>query len=446
MNIFKLSWFNLKANALSTVLNIILLSFGIGIIAVLLLTGFQLEQKLTANSKNIDAVVGAKGSPLQLILSSVYHIDFPTGNIPLEEVKELLKNRAIKRAVPMALGDSYENFRIVGTDTSFYGLYELEIDEGALFANLFDVNIGANVAKIKGLKLGDKIKGSHGLTTDGDVHDEHDFTITGILKPTGSVADNLVLTSIATVWATHEEHDHADDAPHSTDTTHKHAEEHNHDKHSHDHDAAEHIHGEDCDHGEEEPFHENVPYLESKRENREITALLIQYRGPAAIVSFPRFVNQQTIMQAASPAMESARLFSLIGVGLKSLQAFGILIVIISALSVFISLYNSLKDRKYDLAIIRTMGASRLKLFTLIILEGLFLSAIATIVGILWAHLALEWVGSLQDSEQARLTGFIFIAEEVKLIIAGIVVGIVAALLPAIQAYKTDISRILAKK
>ncbi len=435
MNLFKLSWFNLKANALSTALNILLLSFGIGVIAVLLLTGYQLEKKLTSNAKNIDAVVGAKGSPLQLILSSIYHIDFPTGNIPLEEVRGLLTNRAIKKAVPLALGDSYENFRIVGTDSSFLSLYELEIEQGTLFSNLFEVNIGANVAKIKGLKVGDKIKGSHGLTTDGDVHDEHDFTISGIYKATGSVADNLVLTSITTVWATHEEHDHSDDTDASdTSGTHKHEEE-----------GHKHNHEEDVHSGEEEPFHENVHYLESKRENREITSLLIQYRGPAAIVSFPRFVNQQTIMQAASPAMESARLFSLIGVGLKSLQAFGILIVIISALSVFISLYNSLKDRKYDLAIIRTMGASKLKLFTLIILEGLFLSAIATFIGIAWAHIALEWVGSLQDAEQARLTGLIFIADEVKLIIGGIVVGVIAALLPAIQAYKTDISRILAK-
>ena len=116
MNLLKLSGSYIKTKPLNTLLNIVLLALGIAIITVLLLASKQVEKSLTQNSRGIDLVVGAKGSPLQIILSSIFHIDYPTGNIPLSEAKQLSRNRLIKNTIPLSLGDSYQGYRIVGTN------------------------------------------------------------------------------------------------------------------------------------------------------------------------------------------------------------------------------------------------------------------------------------------------------------------------------------------
>ncbi|MND32436.1 FtsX-like permease family protein [compost metagenome] len=440
MNLIKLSWYNLKANILSTLLNVLLLSFGIGIIALLMLVSDQIGKKLENNSKGIDVVVGAKGSPLQLILSSIYHIDFPTGNIKLSEAEAIMRNPSVKMAVPVGLGDSFEQFRIVGTNPKFAELYELKLAQGKPFDSLFEVNIGANVARVKHLKVGDTFHGSHGLSEGGEEHHEHDYKVTGIFEENGSVADNLVLTSMESIWGMHESVETADHDAHG----HKQGEIETAKKDTEEVDEMKLVH--DQFHGEAPLTQTPTPHSdEPETDDHEITALLIKYRSPVSVVTFPRFINNETNMQAASPAQESARLFSLIGVGVNALQWFAGLIIVISIFSVFISLYNSLKDRKYDLAIIRTIGASRSKVFLLIITEGLLLAAIATVIGLLWSHGALEIIGKYQDAEQTKLTGLAFVKDEYKLIAGGLIIGLIASVIPAIQAYKTDISKTLAE-
>jgi putative ABC transport system permease protein len=399
MNILKISLRSIVANPLTAILNILLIAFGVGIITILLLASNQIGNTLDNNAKDIDLVVGAKGSPLQLILSSIFYIDFPTGNIPLKDAETLEHNPQVKIAVPLALGDNYNGFRIAGTDSGFIRLYGLKLAVGKFWKNDFDVAIGATVAETQHLKIGDHFFGAHGLTGNGDIHKNHAYLVTGILTPQSNVTDNIVLTNVSSVWRMHETKEvHADGKP------------------------------EAYENGE-----------------REITSLLIQYRSPMSVVLFPRMVNQSTSMQAASPAFESARLFSLIGVGVDTLRWFAILIIIISAISVFVSLYNSLKERKYDLAIMRTMGASRTKLFLIVITEGICLTVIGAITGLLTGHLVLQVIGHYQDSSQAKLSGAVFLTGEIYLIGVGFGIGLLAALLPAIRAYRSDISKILAQ-
>jgi putative ABC transport system permease protein len=404
MSPLKISWKSIWSKPLSSVLNIILIAFGTGILTILLLASKQISDKLENNSKDIDLVVGAKGSPLQLILSSIYYIDFPTGNIPLKEAQELARSPFVKKAVPLALGDNYNGVRIVGTDSNFVGIYKLKVKEGKFWQGDFETTIGSSVAKNQKLKIGDTFYGAHGLTGSTDVHKTHAYKVAGILTPQGNVTDNLILTNISSVWKMHD-----------------------HEEEEHDHDSK---------HKEKE-----APEIQ----NKEITSLLIQYRSPMSVVMFPRMVNESTNMQAASPAQESTRLFSLIGVGVDTLQWFALLIMFIAAISVFINLYNSLKERSYDLAIMRTLGASRAKLFLIVIAEGIMLTLAGTIIGIALGHLALEFIGSNQESSQARLTGLILLSDEAYLFVAGLAIGIFAAIIPAVQAYRSNISKILSK-
>lgn len=411
MNLFSLSWNYIKSKPLNTVLNILLMSLGIAIILVLLLLNSQLEENLGKNKRGVDLVVGAKGSPLQLILANVYHIDFPTGNIKLKEAKALTRNRLIKSAIPLALGDNYRSFRIVGTNHDYVNLYQAEIEEGTLWKNNLDVTLGANVAKRLGLKVGDDFFGAHGMSVSDLEHDEAKYSVIGILAESNSVLDNLILTNIESVWQVH-------------------------------------------DHDEEEHGHEEGPALGSAYEtgfpegdeDAEITSMLVQFRSAMGAVQLPRIINANTNMQAASPAFETQRLFSLLGIGVNMIRSFAYIIIVIAGLSIFISLYNALKDRKYDLAIMRSLGASRSKLFVHVIIEGVIITLLGGLFGFVLGHALVEILaGYYEKSEEVGITGLVFVNQELIVLLLSIGIGVLSALLPAFSAYRTDISKVLAQ-
>lgn len=405
MNIFVLVWSYLKAKPLNTVLNITLLALGIAVITVLLLFNKQLEEKISANAKGIDLVVGAKGSPLQLILCNIFHIDYPTGNINLKEAEQISRSRLIKRAVPLALGDSYQAYRIVGTTPAYIELYHLELAEGEWWNQELETTIGAQVADGLKLKVGDTFQSTHGLADGGSSHEDQKFVVRGILKRTNTVADNLILTSVETVWHVHE---HA--APDSTGVA-----------------------------------SQLIPTHPAGDSTREVTSLLIQYRSPMAAIQLPRMINGESRLQAASPAFETARLFSILGVGFDILTGFAYVLIFISALSVFIALYNSLKERRYDLAIMRSMGASKAKLFMNVLLEGVTLTFLGSVFGLLLGHGILITLGAaVEQTQKAGITGMVFYSAEWIILAGSLLLGIICALIPALQAYRTDISKVLA--
>jgi len=414
MSLLTLVWNYLRARPLNTGINILLLSLGIAVITILLLFSRQMEQKLQDNVRGVDLVIGAKGSPLQLILCNIFHIDFPTGNIKLAEAEKISRNRLIKTAIPLALGDSYNTFRIVGTNSEYPKLYKAEIGKGNWWKQDLEVTIGANVEQSLKLGIGDEFTSSHGLTMGGSSHNDHKYKVTGILQRTNSVIDNLILTNVESIWKMHEEHDRlASQSVVSTDPR--------------------------------VVYSRLVPSVPVSDSVVEITSLLVLYRSPLAAVQLPRLVNSQTALQAASPAFESSRLFSILGVGIDVLLGFAYVLILISALSIFIALYNSLKERRYDLAIMRSMGASRSKLFASLLLEGGLLTLGGSLVGLLLGHGVLMLLSSLvEETSKAGITGLVFYGEEGIILGASLLLGLMCALIPAIQAYRTDISRVLA--
>jgi len=412
MNLILLSAKNVIAKPLSSLLSVILFGFGVSIIISILLVSSFLRNEITRNAQGIDLVVGAKGSPLQIILASVFHIDFPTGNISLSDADELTKHRLIASAIPLSLGDSYEGYRIIGTTEKYAEMYAAEIADGAWFSDELTATVGATVAERLGIQLGDELNSAHGLSEGGSTHDEHPFKVVGIMKPTGSVLDQLILVSVQSVWAVHghdEEHDHEDPAAHDIVELPK----------------------------------LNLRVTKEQLEEEDVTSLLITYRSPMAAVQLPRIVNGTSNLQAASPPFETARLFSIIGVGVDVVNILGLVIVILSASSVFIALFNSLKERKYELAIMRSMGASRLTIFMLILAEGLVLSIIGSLFGFALAHIGFLILGS--SMEQVEMSDLFFVSEEYLVMAGSLAVGIFASVIPAILAYKSDISETLSK-
>lgn len=413
MNILLLVWNYLKAKPLNTALNIVLLSLGIAVIVVLLLFNKQLEEKISENARGIDLVVGAKGSPLQLILCNIFHIDFPTGNINLKEAERIAKNRLVKNAIPLALGDSYGAYRIIGTDQRYAELYKAEVAQGEWFSEELEVVLGANVAAMTKLNLNDEFASAHGLTVGGHAHDEHNFVVKGILKRSNTVLDNLILTSVESVWHVHDLHTEEDHQHHEQDTSFV-----------------------------ASPL---VPSIAAGDSTKEITSLLIQYRSAMGAIQLPRFVNGQSSLQAASPAFETARLFSILGVGVDILMAFAYVLIFISALSIFIALYNSLRERRYDLAIMRSMGATRLKLVVTILSEGVLLTLLGSLIGLLMGHgVVMLMTTFVAETQKAGISGLVFYTEEWIILAGSLLLGVLCALIPAWQAYRTDISKVLA--
>lgn len=401
MNIASISLSYLRARPWNTVLILLLLALGTATITLLLLASAQLEERMMRDARGIDLVVGAKGSPLQLVLSAVYHLDVPTGNIPLSEAKALAARKPlVKTAIPLSLGDSYQGFRIVGTEHGYVAHYEAAPAQGRLWAKSMEAVLGADVAARTGLGVGGTFTGSHGLEPGGDQHGDHPYAVVGVLARTGTVLDRVILTSLESVWDVH---------------------------------AKAHT-----------PQGEKPTPLEEAE--KEITALLVQYGSPLALLQLPRFVNVQTEMQAASPALESARLFKLLGAGFDVVRGFAAILIVSAAISVFVALYNALRERRHDLAIIRTLGASRRKLMGFIVVEGVLLATAGSVLGIGLGHAMAEALGRLLAArQQVEITGWYWVHYEWWLLGLGAVVGVAAALVPAVLAYRTDIARTLAE-
>ncbi|RYU96107.1 ABC transporter permease [Emticicia agri] len=410
--LLKISWKNILDKKLNSFLCVLLMTLGIAIISLLLLLGKQLQDKFTKNISGIDMVVGAKGSPLQLILSSVYQIDNPTGNVYLSDVQEIAQNPLVKEMIPLSMGDNYQGYRIVGTNKKYFEHFKVKVTSGAMFKNDLDVVLGAQVALNTGLKAGDTFSSSHGLDAAGEVHGDTKYKVVGILAFNNSVIDNLILTSLNSVWNIHE---HKEEA------------------HTEEEEA----------HTEEEDAHAE----EADMSKREITSALIKFRSPMGLMSMPRNINQNSKLQAALPSIEVNRLFELLGIGIDGLQILAAVIMLISGISVFVSLYNSLKERKYEMALMLSMGASRTRLFLMLLLEGILLALFGFIAGVIVSRVGIILISNQLNkrfhfdvNQMSLQTG------EIYLFIGALAIGILAAALPSINIYRLNISRTLAEE
>ena len=397
---------------MSSILSLALLIFGIGIISLLLQLNSLIKTQMDNNLKGIDMVVGAKGSPLQLILSAVYHIDSPTGNISFEDAKKIKNNRMVGSSIDLLYGDNYKGYRIVGTEEKFLELYNAKIKEGRKWNNPLEVVVGSKIHTKLNISIDDELISSHGLRETGEQHSDQLFKVVGLLEPSNSVIDQLIVTSPESIWDLHDDHDHDEEHEHDHDEEH----EHDHDEeHEHDHD------------------------------DKEITAMLIKFKSPMNIIQFPRQINENTNLQAAVPSYEISRLFKLFGFGIETLTYLAYLIIIVSGFSLFINLFNSMRERKYEMALIRTLGSSRRQLSMMIIFESLILTTVGFFIGLLVSRLGVMFVSSLmEESLNYNLNSFGILNEELWLLVLSIFIGLVSSIIPALQVYNLNISETLA--
>lgn len=412
----KIVWKNIVYKPLNTALCVGLLLFGVGIISLLLLIQHQLEQKFARDLKNIDLVVGAKGSPLQLVLSAVYHLDAPTGNIKLADARRIMDNPMVQEAIPLAYGDSYQGYRILGTTEAYLKKYDAQLREGHLYSKAMQATIGSNIAGKTGLRVGDTFLGTHGEVKGGHVHEDHPYTVVGILESTNTVLDNLVLTNLESVWQVHAKPD-AEQFPLNMELAHE--------------------------HDENQGYKHSTPVIIN--DSMEITALLLRCKTKIAILNIPRIINEQTNMQAVLPTLEINRLFHMMGIGGMTLKMIAGGIMGMAGFSIFFVLYTRLRERKYELALMRTVGYRPRQLFRMLVLEGLILAIVGYVLGWLFSRVGLYVVNQQAKSDFNLYFSSGWIVDEAWLLLLTIMVGVGAALLPALQAMRMNISAVLSE-
>jgi len=400
MSTLAYAWRYVWARPMAALLNVLLLSLGLGSITFLLLVSHHVERAFDRDLAGIDAVVGAKGSPMQLILSGVLHLDVPPGNVPLAAVNALKKNPSVAEVIPISLGDNLQGYRIVGTSLAYLQHYQATLAQGRLWDAPMQVVLGATVARTLGLQIGQQFAGSHGLGAGGHAHGDQTYTVVGVLAAQGGVIDRLIITDTASVWKVHEDANAMDEED-----------------------------------------------RQALQDDREVTMALVRYTSPLAAVTFPRWVNTSTEMQAAAPALEVTRLLHMLGLGTDVLRAFAGMLLVTAGLSLFIALWNAVRERQGDLALLRMLGAPASRISALLMTEALWLALLSALCGLALGQgfvLGLGWVLGLQS--QLIATGLLWPNTLWVVPALAALVALCAAVLPVWQAYRSDVLQLLQSK
>ena len=441
MSLWHIAWSYLWNRKLTTFMTIISVALAVGLITAVLTLREETRKRFEEEGQEFDMVVGAKGNPLQLVLSAVYYLDAPTGNIHLSDLEYIKRDERVRSAFPINLGDSYRGqYRIVGTSREFMDVEFVRTErqpfalaKGRYFETAMEAVVGASVAENEGLEIGKTFVGTHGFVDSpyAHVHENQPYTVVGIMERSGTPNDRAIFCSLDSVWKVHQ-HDAVDDMyvdPDAEDGD----------------QGGEHAEGEHDESHEGEHDHEHAH--EHNPDDPMVTAVLVMLHSPAMRFQFKTKINNNLNAMAAVPIQEIQKLYDqLLGTAKAVLLAIGYLVVVISSLSILIGLYLSILQRKRDLAIMRALGASSGEIFGSVIIEAFWVTVLGLAAG--WALGCLVCWGL--SSYLVTKIGFTasavtLTADMVTAYSAVILMGMVAGVLPAWQAYRTDVARDLAE-
>jgi putative ABC transport system permease protein len=440
MNLLTIAWKSIRQRTLASFLTALSIGLGVMLMVLVLVIFGAVNSAFTQRSVGYDLIVGPKGSDLQLVLSAVYRIQPPIENLPYMYLEQLKKDRRIISAVPLAFGDVTEagSFPIVGTTTEYF---ENEYMPGQRFkirgeriSALFDGIIGAEVARQNGWDVGSTFSIVHGGAESGDVHDEK-FTVVAVLAPTGTANDRTVFLNLEGFYAIagHEKpvdeiekrlkDFYAADPERLADAMqqlegYKQTEKAAGDVHDHTHASPDAM--------------------------KEVTAILVRTRPetPFDAISLSAELQKGFQAMAVNPVRPIQRLVTgLLGNIQKALVVLTGIIILVSGVGIFVSIYNSMSDRRREIAIMRALGAGRMHVFGIVLAESTLLCVGGRVVGWLVGHgLAIgasPWV--------IRQTGLLinpWALNSWEAILFPVLVGLAALVgfLPAMTAYRTNVA------
>jgi putative ABC transport system permease protein len=398
----RIVWRNLTAKPLQSSIIVVIVALAIALTVTLLLLAEGLHQGLVWATEPFDLIVGAKGSPVQLVLNTVFLQDNPIGNIPAEIVAELQGQPGVAAVIPLGFGDNYRGYRIIGTTAAIFRqettaavLPWLQLAAGRIFSAPFEAVIGAKVVQDTGLKLGDEFASIHGLSLgeQGEQHREHPYQVVGILKTVGGPYDQAILVPLPSIWKIHKVTGilpKADDG---------------------------HEHG--------------------------VTAILVKPKGYADAMRLYQQFQTEPRAQLIFPAQTIIQFFALMGQGEQILQIIANVVIAITLLTVALALYWSALGRSRDQAILRAIGASSGDLFRLILLEGTLLVVLGVCIGLMTGHGLFLTIAGILQQKTAITIGVGGSWQELYLALGTVGLGMLASIVPAALAYRFDVARSL---
>lgn len=456
MNLFQLVFKQMRQRALSSWLTTLSVLLGVALAIAIMLVQREGRAIFGQSDYGYDVLIGAKGSPLQLTLNTVYHIDRSPGNIPYS-IYESMSGRhpLVRQAVPYAVGDTYKGLRIVGTTPRLFGFNDnaeplqtpfeyrpgkpYKIAQGRVFhPRKFEAVIGADVPRLTGLTLGSKFRATHGAPTAGKEPDEHaeQWEVVGVLAPTSTANDRVLFIPLLSFYAIggHEQaleaqaaikagEDPARVGSRGAPPTTGHA-------------------GEDHEH---EAYHQNPDGtfdLTLPKDQWQISAILVRSRSPFAAQTLMYTVPLQNDATAVNPASVMREFFDVfLAPSALLLQGLAFLVTIVAAVGILVSIYNSISARKREIAILRALGATRARILTLICTEAALIGLIGGILGLIVGHL----VAAAGSVFLQRLVGEginWLVTSRMEWLYLGVVVllAVLAGLVPALKAYRTSVA------
>jgi putative ABC transport system permease protein len=414
MSLWRIAWCYLWNRKLTTVMTVISVALGVALISAVLTLREQTQKRFEEEGQAFDLVIGAKGNPLQLVLSTVYFLDAPVGNIEKADIDKIRAMEDVTAAFPLAMGDTYKGYRIVGTvrdlmDFKWGERHPYALAGGRYWEKPYEAVIGDGVARDTGLKVGDTFTGMHGFAQGGgaEEHAEKPYTVVGVMALSGTPNDRAMFCDIQSVWDVHE---HGDEAEEGAEAAGAHE--------GHEHHASD-----------------------------EVTAALVKLATPALRFEIKDKINKGYNVMAAVPVMEIQKLYDqLLGTAKAVLLAIGYLVVVISSMSILIGLYMAILQRRRDLAIMRALGATRGEIFGAVLIEAFWVTLLGLAVGWALGALTCKLLGLYLATRLGfHIAAVSLSADLITAYSAVLLMGLIAGILPAWQAYRTDIARDLAE-
>ena len=407
---FQLAFKSLLHRKITIFLTIISLTLSISLFLSIDTLRLGAKKSFFGNVKSGDLILGAKSGEIQLLLYSLFQIGSPTNNISWESYNNFTKHKDVSWTIPLSLGDSHKQFRVLGTNNNYFEYFsyrknkKLEFEHGKKLNDIFDVVLGSDVAKILNYDLNDSIVIAHGISSQS-LHDEFPFKVKGILKKTGTSADRLVIVSLEALEVIHKDWKTGVKIPSQKGSI--------------------------------------INYENEILDPKEITAAIVKIKSPIKIFQIQREINKYEYepLQAVIPGIALSKLWEIVSITENIMLSISAMVIMSSLIGLIAILYSTLNNRRKEMALLRIVGASPKNIFSLLVLEALIISSLSIILAIFFTQLLSYIFFPILDQKFGIFLENNFLSKkDFYFIIIILLISIVVSIFPALQAYKNSIN------
>ncbi len=408
--ILRLAFGSLVARALTVGMTILAIALSVALFLGVEKVRTGAKASFADTISGTDLIVGARSGSVQLLLYSVFRIGNATNNMTWESYQDIADRREVDWIVPISLGDSHRQFRVMGTTTEFFERYKyrsgrsLELKKGEFMDDLFDTVIGADVAETLGYEIGDPIIVAHGLASFTE-HEDQPFRVSGVLEKTGTPVDRTVVVSLRAIEAIHVDWRSGSKIP-----------------------------------GQSTPA-DRIRQMDL--EPQAITAALVGVKGRLQVFGLQRSINEypQEPLLAILPGVALQELWQIVGIAETALIGVSAMVIITALIGMMATIFSSLNERRREMAIFRAMGARPRVILGLLVLEAALMAAIGAIIGLGLLYLGLLVGQPLIDSAFGLWLPIDPPTTREILVLLGVVAaGAIVSMVPAFRAYRMSLA------